>query len=191
MSKACLGFSCSCGQLAGHISPEARKSGLRLLCFCPDCRANELYHKQPDPTAGVDLFQLAPHGITLTQGADQLRLMRLGPKGLFRWYAGCCGTPVANTLAKPQLAFVGLRSDLFDDTAALGRIRAKSHVIKPGKPPQNQGMMRMVIGIFSRMTTARLSGLWRETPFFDAQSGAPVAPPEVLSKEARATLYPQ
>lgn len=189
MNKASLGFSCACGHLAGQISAEAQKSGLRILCFCPDCRANELFHQQQDPTAGVDLFQMAPHGITLTKGADQLRLMRLGPKGLFRWYAGCCGTPIANTLAKPQLAFVGLRSDLFDDKNALGKVRARSHVIRPGKPPQNQGMMRMVIGIFSRMITARVSGLWRQTPFFDVETGEPVAMPEVLSKEERGRLY--
>lgn len=190
MSDDSLSFSCSCGQLAGHISPEARNSGLRLVCFCPDCRANELYHKKADPTEGVDLFQLAPHGVLLTQGADQLRLMRLGPKGLFRWYAGCCGTPVANTLAKPGLAFVGMRSDLFDNKDALGKIKARSWVPRAGKSPQNEGVLRMVYGIFSRMITARLSGLWRDTPFFDVTTGKPVAEPEVLSKEVRARLYP-
>lgn len=190
MSGASLDFSCSCGKLAGSISAEAQRSGLRLVCFCPDCRANELYHQQEDPTEGVDLFQLAPHGIQITQGAEHLRLMRLGPKGLFRWYAGCCGTPFANTLVKPGLAFAGMRSDLFTDKEALGKIRARSFVPRPGKPPRNEGMLRMVYGIFARIITARLSGLWRQTPFFDVETGKPVAPAEVLSKEERARLYP-
>ncbi|MEP2717285.1 DUF6151 family protein [Pseudophaeobacter sp.] len=182
-------FSCSCGSLTGHVSAEGLKSGLRIKCFCPDCRAGELHHQQPDPVEGVDLFQLAPHAITITAGAEHLKLMRLGPKGLFRWYAGCCGTPFANTLAKPQLAFAGMRSDLFADPALLGKVRARSAVVRAGKPPRNEGMMRMVCGIFSRMITARLSGLWRQTPFFDADTGKPVAEPEVLSKEVRAALY--
>lgn len=190
MGDAPLDFSCSCGQLAGNISADAQRSGLRLLCFCPDCRANELYHQQSDPTEGVDLFQLAPHGIHLTRGAEHLQLLRLGPKGLFRWYASCCGTPVANTLAKPGLAFAGLRSDLFVDKGALGKIRARSFVPVPGKPPRNEGTLRMVYGIFSRMITARMSGLWRQTPFFDIESGKPVSEPKVLTKEARARLYP-
>jgi hypothetical protein len=190
MSDGKLEFSCSCGSLTGHISADGQKSGLRLLCHCPDCRANELYHQKPDPVDGVDLFQLAPHAITITKGAEHLRLMRLGPNGLFRWYAGCCSTPFANTLAKPQLAFAGLRSDLFADTNALGKIKAESQLRRSGKPPRNKGMARMVYGIFSRMLTARLSGLWRETPFFNAETGKPVAEPEVLTKEERARLYP-
>ncbi len=189
MSDGNLGFSCSCGSLVGHITAEAQKSGLRLLCHCPDCRAAELFHQQPDPVEGVDLFQLAPHAISITKGAEHLRLMRLGPKGLFRWYAGCCGTPFANTLAKPQLSFAGLRSDIFDNKEALGKVKAQANIARPGKPPQNKGMARMVYGIFSRMLTARLSGLWRQTPFFDAETGQPVAEPEVLSKDERARLY--
>lgn len=184
-----LEFSCNCGELAGHITPEAQKSGLRLLCHCPDCRAAELYHGQPDPSEGVDLFQLAPDGITITKGAEHLRLLRLSPKGLHRWYAGCCGTPFANTLAKPQLAFAGLRSDLFADKASLGKIKAQANIPQVGKPPRSQGMFPMVFGIFSRMLAARLSGRWRQTPFFDAATGQPVAEAKVLSKEERATLY--
>lgn len=190
MATGDLKFSCNCGALAGHISAEGQKSGLRLLCHCADCRAGELYHQQPDPVDGVDLFQLAPHQITITQGAEHLRLLRLGPKGLFRWYAGCCNTPVANTLAKPKLSFAGMRSDLFDDKSALGKVQAEAHIPQAGKPPRHKGMIRMVYGLFSRMITARLSGLWRQTPFFDADSGAPVAEPKVLSKEERAKLYP-
>lgn len=190
MSNDRFGFSCSCGSFAGHVSAEGQKSGLRLVCHCADCRAAELYHHQPDPVEGVDLFQTAPHAITITKGAEHLRLLRLGPKGLFRWYAGCCGTPFANTLSKPQLAFVGVRTDLFEETEALGKVKAEANIPRAGKPSQNKGMARMVFGIFSRMITARLSGLWRQTPFFDAETGAPVAEPEVLSKEARAKLYP-
>lgn len=190
MSAATHRFSCACGNLAGHISAEGQKAGLRLLCHCPDCRAAELYHNQADPVDGVDLFQISPHAITITQGAEHLHLLRLGPKGLYRWYAGCCGTPFANTLSKPQLAFAGLRTDLFDDKDALGKVKAQSQMPRPGKPPQNRGMARMVYGIFARMITARLSGLWRETPFFDAKTGQPVATAKVLSKDARAKLYP-
>lgn len=190
MSDGAFNFSCSCGSFAGHISAQGQKSGLRILCHCPDCRAAELYHHRPAPVEGVDLFQLAPQAITISKGAEHLRLLCLGPKGLFRWYAGCCGTPFANTLAKPQLAFAGLRTDMFDDKDALGKVKAEAHVPRPGKPPRSKGMARMVYGIFSRMITARLSGLWRETPFFDVETGKPVAEPEVLSKEARAKLYP-
>ena len=189
MAARDLEFSCSCGGFAGHITEEARKSGLRLLCHCADCRAAELFHGQADPTEGVDLFQLAPDGIVITKGAEHLRLLRLSPKGLHRWYTGCCGTPFANTLAKPQLAFAGMRSDLFADKSALGKIKAHANIPQPGKPPRSKGMFAMVFGIFSWMLAARLSGRWRQTPFFDIETGAPVAEAEIPSKEARAQLY--
>ncbi|WP_293573465.1 DUF6151 family protein [Phaeobacter sp.] len=186
-----LEFSCNCGDLCGHLTPEAQRAGTRIECFCPDCRAAELHFQQPDPAPGaVDLFQTTPDGIHITKGAENLRLMRLSPRGLMRWYAGCCGAPIANTLAKPGLPFVGLRSDRFADPAALGKIKARAFVPQPGKAPRTYGGARMALALLSRMITVRMSGRWRETPFFDVETGTPVAEAEVISKEARAALLP-
>lgn len=186
-----LAFSCKCGTLRGEVSAAGVKGGTRVVCYCADCRANELYHGQPDPAPDpVDLFQLSPDTITITQGAEQLRAIRLGRRGPLRWYAACCGTPFANTLAKPGLPFAGMRSDLFQDKSALGKIRARSFVPVPGKQSRTKGGSTMAWGILSRMITARLSGRWKDTPFFDAETGKPVAEPELLSKAQRAALYP-
>ncbi|NIZ60049.1 hypothetical protein DL239_03555 [Sedimentitalea sp. CY04] len=183
-------FACNCGKLSGHVTAEGIKSGTRVVCYCPDCRANELYHGQPDPAPGpVDLFQLSPDTINLTKGSEHLRLMRLSPKGTLRWYAGCCGTPFANTLAKPTLPFAGLRADLFTNKDALGKIKAKAFIPQNGQPAKTKGAAGMALGIISRMITSRLSGRWRETPFFDVETGNPVAEAEMPSKEERAKLY--
>lgn len=184
-------FACTCGALCGEVSAAGIKTGMRLVCYCSDCRANELYHNQPDPAPEpVDLFQLAPDSITITQGSEHLKAIRLGPRGPLRWYAACCGTPFANTLSKPTLPFASMRADLFQDKSALGKIRAKAFMPVPGKPAQTKGAGIMAWGIFNRMITARLSGRWKETPFFDTTSRQPVSPPELISKERRATLYP-
>jgi hypothetical protein len=37
-----------------------------------------------------------------------LRCLSLSEKGLLRWYAGCCGTALANTPRNPRIANVGL-----------------------------------------------------------------------------------
>lgn len=184
-----LTFSCKCGEVQGHLSVAARKAGTRVQCFCADCRAAEIHLTQRDPAPHpVDLFQTTPDGLHITQGADNLRLLRLSPRGLMRWYAGCCGTPIGNTLGKPGLPFVGLNSHLFTDPASLGKVRAKAFISRPGQPPRSKGAGRMAFGIVTRMITSRLSGRWRETPFFDVESGAPVAEAEVLSKKARDAL---
>ncbi|MDE4173624.1 DUF6151 family protein [Phaeobacter sp. PT47_59] len=179
-------FSCTCGGLQGHIAPEALKTGTHIACYCADCRANEIYHGRPDPAPDpVELFQLSPDAIHITKGAENLRLMRLGPKGLFRWYAGCCGTPFANTLKTPGLPFAGMRTNLFAQPEIFGKITTRAFMPRPGKPPLTKGALSMVYGLFTRMVAARLSGRWKETPFFDIETGRPICEPIVLSKAER------
>lgn len=191
MSSA-LHFSCNCGAFKGHLAPETVKNGLRIKCHCDDCRAVELYHNQPDPRgSGVDLFQMSPHMVHIDEGAEHLKLMRLSPNGMFRWYAACCGTPFANTLKKPGLPFAAIRTDMLEDATVLGKVKAVGFLPskQAGKPATHKGGARMVFGLMNRMLSSRISGLWRQTPFFDVEKGTPVAAPHVISKEERAGLY--
>ncbi|MCG7623153.1 DUF6151 family protein [Epibacterium sp. Ofav1-8] len=184
-----LPFACSCGSLSGHVTGAAVKQGFRILCHCADCRAVELYHGCPDPKGtGVDLLQLAPDMVRIDQGAEHLRLLQLSPRGLYRWYAGCCGTPLFNGLRKPKLPFIAVRSALFSDPDRLGKVVAQAFVPQPGKPPRHEGAGRMTMKLASRMISAWVSGRWRQTPLFDLDSGAPVAKPQVLSKAERQDL---
>ena len=186
-----LDFSCACGGLKGHLTPKGLKQGTHVTCFCPDCRANELYHHQPDPAPNpVDLFQMAAPEIVITQGAEHLALMRLSPKGLMRWYASCCGTPMFNTMATPALGFAAIRGDRVSDPARLGPVRGRGFVPQPGGGKAKHDGMRAVLGgILSRLIRTRLSGSWKRTVFFDAE-GKPAAEAKLLSKEERAALYP-
>lgn len=184
-----LAFSCSCGSLRGYLTSEGAQAGTHVACHCADCRANEVYHNLPDPAPEpVRLLQISPEAITITQGAEHLRVLRLTRRGIFRWYAGCCGTPIANTLASAKLPFAGMRTALFENPDHFGKIRVEAFVPQPGKPPRTKGALPMVLSLFKRMGAARLSGRWRDTPFFDAETGEPVAAVEVLSKDARAAL---
>lgn len=190
--NAPLAFSCGCGALRGEISPAGLRHGTHVECFCADCRANELAHRQPDPAPGpVGLFQMAAHHIKITAGQEHLALLRLSPKGLLRWYADCCGTPMFNTLAKPALSFAAIRSPRLTDPARLGPVRGRGFVPRPGGgKPKMEGMAPVLWGLASRALAARLNGKWRANPFFD-DSGAPIAPARILSREERATLTPE
>jgi hypothetical protein len=184
-----LGFSCACGALSGHIEAASVKQGTRLRCHCTDCRAVELYHGAPDPKgSGVDLLQLNPDMVVIDRGADQLHLLQLSPKGLYRWYSGCCGTPLFNGLRNPRLPFIAVRTALFSEPDRLGRVVAEAFIPQPGKPPRHKGAARMTMKLASRMISAWVSGRWRQTAFFDGQSGRPVAEPHVLSKAERRAL---
>ena len=181
-----LAFSCQCGRLAGHLSAAGVRPGARILCHCADCRAVELYHQQPDPApGGVDLFQVSPDMVTLDQGAEHLCLLQLSPRGLYRWYAGCCGTPLFNGLRNPRMPFMAIRTDRFQEPDRLGRVIAEAFVPQPGKAPLHKNAGRMTFKLASRMISAWVSGRWRQTPLFDMATGKPRAEALVLTKDQR------
>ena len=94
-------------------SVETGAGGTHVICYCADCQtfARHLGQSETalDADGGTEIFQTLPDAVRITRGADSLALLRLGPKGLMRWYAGCCNTPIANTLANPRtLPFIGM-----------------------------------------------------------------------------------
>ncbi|MCF6232975.1 MAG: DUF6151 family protein [Rhodobacteraceae bacterium] len=190
-NNAPLDFACSCGQIQGHITPQAVQTGTHTACYCRDCRAAELYFDQPDPAPGpVDLFQTTPDTLTIAKGTDLLGLLRLSPRGTMRWYATCCNLPMFNTTPRAKLAFVGLKVAILAEPDRVGPVVAKSFIPGVGGKTSHKGIVPVVFSILTKMLAARLSGNWRQTPFFD-ETGAPVAKATIPSKKDRAALYPR
>jgi hypothetical protein len=116
-----VGFSCRCGGIAGRLTGVDPDKGTHVRCHCDDCRrANAHFGIPGTREAGVGLWQTTPDKVKIDKGAVNLRLMRLSPRGLLRWYAGCCDTPLFNTMATPKVPFVGVLTDRLADTAPLG-----------------------------------------------------------------------
>ena len=182
-------FSCNCGRFSGHVAALSPQSGVHLQCFCADCRAADVYLGQPDPeTSGLHIVQVSPSDISIDTGAEHLALLRLYPTGLLRWYAGCCQTPMYNTVATPRLSMVGLRVERLDSPRQAGPVRVKAFVPKPGGKRGHRHAMRMVWPIAVRSLSGLISGDWRDTPFFDPQTRLPVRTPKVLSQSERREL---
>ncbi len=99
--------------MAIKVSPS---SGFRFLCYCKDCQAFARFLERADvldAAGGTEIFQMPPGRVTLTAGTDAVRCLRLGHKGVFRWYADCCGTPIANT-AGPGFPVIGVIHSFMD-----------------------------------------------------------------------------
>ena len=119
--------------------------------------------------------------------------MRLTPSGLLRWYAGCCRSPIGNTLASRQVPFVGLIVRCIDPESqgraldeVLGPIRGRGHArFATGNRAEldatDRFPARVILRLFGISLAARLRGDHRRSPFFDARTGAPIAPPRVLT----------
>lgn len=170
----------------------------RVICYCDDCQAylHQLGRADLlDSHGGTDVVQVAPSSLRFEQGAEHIVGLRLSPKGLFRWYASCCKTPVGNTLS-PSIPFVGIVARGFDEEGQsadaifgkpLGGIQGKYAV---GTPPDGStGLNLSLLARAVRMLLGwRFSGKTWPHPFFERATGSPIYPINVLSRSEREAL---
>ncbi|MCG7519020.1 DUF6151 family protein [Ruegeria sp. Ofav3-42] len=184
-------FSCSCGSLRGRITAAGVKHGTHTACYCHDCRAAQLYFGQPDPAPEpIEILQTLPEDIIFDSGAEHLALMQLSPNGMLRWYAGCCNAPLGTTTRTPKFPFVGFIVKRIPDPSGLGPITTRGFVPKGNGKQSHEKIGSAIYGLLTRVAKSRLSGSWKNTPFFDPGTAEPVAKPVILSKAERAALYP-
>jgi hypothetical protein len=180
---------CRCGQIRGLLTPTTPSN--HCICHCADCQAFARHLQARDvldAQGGTDIVQVPPSQLRFTQGVENLACLRLTDKGLLRWYSACCNTPIGNTPADRRISFVGLiHACLTGDHQTLEssfgpvtmRVGVKS-AIGPDKPASS-GLVGGVARTMAMIVKARLGGGYRANPFFDRQSGVPVARPTVLS----------
>ena len=192
---------CKCGRVRGIASEFAPASGFRLVCYCKDCQAFARFLDRADvldPAGGTDIVQLPPGRVQLTAGIDAVRSLRFSNK-VFRWYTGCCRTPIANTAFSARVPIVGLvhsfisvgaeglsRNEILDEILGppLCRIyeRSATGPLPPNAPASPS------LGLFA-LRAAKAFGWWwrglgRPNPVFDDRTGAP----RVLTPNERAGL---
>ena len=176
-------FQCQCGVLQGLVSHPQR--GMRAACYCGDCQAYAHLLGAPqrvlDPLGGTEVVAIPAACVSFTTGTQALACISLSPRGLLRWYAKCCKTPIANTPRNWKMPYVGLVHTCLRQPEPLERsfpevqMRVNTKSAK-GKPPRVAGLGGMVsfAGLAARLAGARLTKSYARTPFFDA-AGTPVA----------------
>src|SRR5258708_6588538 len=107
---------CRCGEIHGRVTNASPETVNRVVCYCDDCQAF-LHHLGRtdllDAHGGTDIVQVAPASLSFDRGNQRIAGLRLTPKGLYRWYASCCKTPLGNTLG-PAIPFIGIIAKAFD-----------------------------------------------------------------------------
>ena len=198
-----LRLRCSCGALQGTAHGVSAAGGNHAVCYCDDCQAFQRFLGRAsdvlDPHGGTDIFQMSAARLSLDAGREHLACMRLSPRGMCRWYAACCNTPIGNTLAAPSIPFVGLISACMarpaDDPslqASLGPIRWRAfRKFARGDAaavPAGETLASAVLRFLGLGLMWRLRGDGRRTPFFDPQTARPVVEPRVLTLQERQGL---
>jgi hypothetical protein len=185
---------CKCGRVRGVARGVGPRTVNRAVCYCHDCRAFAHWLEREDlldARGGTAINQLARARLEITEGADEIRCMRLSAKGLHRWYAECCRTPLGNTI--PRIPYIGVVRSAFeappaDDLSTFGEEMA-AHVgaAVGGPPPGAKLTFRSLAHVTGLLASWFFRGLGHPTPFFD-RNNRPTVAPRVLTGEERQKL---
>lgn len=182
-------IQCKCGTVSGQLSGNGTSN--RVVCYCTDCRAFAHFLGRPsevlDAQGGTEIVQVAQPRLTFSQGKECLAAVRFSEKGLVRWYAACCKTPIGNTLLNPKVSFIGLIHSSLDHSrmdADFGKSVAKVNTdTATGEPkPKPNGLFVSILRFFWIVLSTRISGRYRKSELFN-ESGAPIVRPTVLTAE--------
>lgn len=190
-----LPFSCTCGMVRGRILGASPERGTHAKCYCCDCQAFARHTDHADDTldaeGGTAIYQTVPSRVVIDEGEEALRVLRLSDRGIYRWYAGCCGAPMANTLPRQGMPFLGLMvARLTGDRAAIGPVRYVAFTDGATGEPDTRGMGG-IARLFAATLPRRLAAVMRgdtASPLF--RDGGPISAPHVLTTEERAKAYP-
>ncbi|QOY95759.1 hypothetical protein IM543_07960 [Massilia sp. UMI-21] len=192
-----IALRCRCGQLRGQV--DSRRVAARVVCYCKDCQAYGRFLGAGvlDAAGGTEVAATLPAAVRVEAGLAHLACMSLGPRGIYRWYAACCRTPIGNTPRDPRTSYLGLVRACLDAPDAglereLGPVRCRVATRSAQAPVSASGLASAsaVCRIGMMIVKARLGGGYKENPFFQPNTDAPVKPVQVLSLEERKALTP-
>jgi len=183
-------LKCQCGVLTGEVRNVNPNYGANVICHCASCQAfaNHIGAGEMtlDAQGGTAIYQTNPAQISIQSGAENLRSLRLTPKGTLRWYAGCCNTPIGNTM-NAKMPFVGLIQIIMGEgrETAIGPVvlHVQTQDALPGLPTEleNEGFPKdMRKKAMRKIMWWKLTGKSRPNPFFN-KDGSPVSQPNIVN----------
>lgn len=189
-------IQCECGTFRARLENFPRGSTGRLVCYCDDCQSFAHHLNRADlldSAGGTEVISVYPGQMKIVAGRDVLKCLRLSPKGLYRWYAGCCNTPIAN--ANPGFPWAGVSGRVFTvkDPDYLERVfgAVKSRVMgrfARGTPPAGTAQkinFKTIMTVAPFIIKGLATGRAKPSPFYAEDGRTPIAMPTVLSLEQR------
>jgi hypothetical protein len=193
-----LPLRCRCGAVRGVARGVSPVKVNHCFCYCDDCqafvhflgRAGDIF----DEHGGTEITQMSQASVAFTAGTDKIAAVKLTSRGLMRWYASCCGTPIGNTLGTSAMPFIGVIHAFIDaPSAALGPIRGRGWAkrAKGGRaavPKDGMPDALMIARMLGKLLKWRLRGDHKRSTLFDAVTGNPLVEPRVLDSVEREEL---
>ncbi|HEY0938952.1 MAG TPA: DUF6151 family protein [Steroidobacter sp.] len=195
-------IQCECGAFRAQLGNFPRNTPGRLACYCDDCQvfAQQLQRADLlDSAGGTEVIPVYPADLEIVAGREVLKCLRLSPNGLYRWYAGCCNTPLANV--KPGFPWVGLVHRVFtvEDSGYLertfGAVRARvmGRYARGTAPSGTADKVdfKGFMAAFPFILKGLVTGKARPSPFFAEDGQTPIVSPIVLSLQERNAIRQQ
>lgn len=196
-------LGCRCGSIHGWARATAPNAVNRAVCYCDDCQAFLHYLERADLSdahGGTDVVQLPPSAVAFDQGAERIVGVRLTAKGMYRWYASCCKTPLGNTLT-PMVAVIGMPLEVFQgapDAERRDAVFGKPRGFVGGKFALGgtpAGMSKFpalkFAAVILRVIGWKLGGRAWPHPYFDQATGSARYPVTILTPGERDALRPK
>ena len=157
----------------------------RAVCYCKDCQAFARFLKRADTVldehGGTAIVATIPKLVHFTQGLEALACMSLSHRGLLRWYASCCNTPIGNTARDVKTPYVGLIESCLQSSSpslqeSFGPVRIVLNTKSAGTREVDALVSNLLalLGVMISVIGARLSGAYKPNPFFATEMGTPV-----------------
>ena len=145
-----------------------------------------------DEHGGIEIVQVASGNVSLSKGLGNVKALRLTKRGVIRFYAGCCGTPLFSTAPAESWPVSGMPVAVLDaDAAARERVFGpiefvpfKSGML--GTAPKRKGVLRQMARVLGQMKAAKRMGragspVWKD--------GRPIVEPVLITEAERARAY--
>jgi hypothetical protein len=191
-------FQCQCGSLRGLLSQPQR--AFHGICYCKDCRAYSKHlgmaSKTHDASGGAEFVATQARHVSFSEGMQHLACLSLSEKGLLRWYAKCCATPIGGTPRNWKIPYVGLvhtclKADPAAFERAFPRLQMRVNTGSAIQTPPGLALRTLVslASLMPRIVADAVTGAYKETPFFHSPAGEPVAAVTMLSQAERVHAY--
>ncbi len=183
-----LALKCRCGKVTSVVRDVTPNCGNRLVCYCRDCQAFANHLERGSDTlnayGGTEVFQIPPSMVDIRQGFEYVSCLRLTDKGLYRWFASCCNTPIGNTVSS-KLPFISLIHTFIspdqDLDSKIGPVIGSVNVkYALGELPQelkgSKSQFSIILRAIRLLLAWKLTGKSNPNPFFDKQGKTVVKP---------------
>lgn len=180
-------LKCKCGAVQGKVLQGAPSN--RVRCYCEDCQAFGSFFGPDsqvlDAQGGTEIVQVCQSRLHFDRGLEHLASILLTDKGMIRWYAQCCHTPIGNTMSDPKMSFIGLIHSVLEVSAierdfgySIALLNTKTAFGDP--KPQQRGLIRSIFRFARLVLVSRILGRYKQSQMFTSED-VPISTPRTLT----------